>query len=384
MPNFTHILDGQPSRVLLRKVFPHFDKLKFLYFCPRRTLDHKKRQIRWIINNQNDYDVVVIDHSMEPFYVPEPHATERNWHTRNRQLHNELVSAIHKPVIVFHGDPSVNSSIHRYLPTFYFLVRDHPGNYEFCLQHATTHKPSTLSWLNNGLRAQRCHLLTQLWDKKYFNTEKIMYSFYNNQTYTPNSPIDYQKDVQDLSLLDLEWLEKTCSAQTVQSVRNKLNDIWHHLPIEIDQYFAFVERYNLAWLDSIMDISNTSAFSHAHGHIVSETSIFTHRFMTEKTFKPIAMGMPTLVHHHSNTIQYLEEMGFDMYRDIVNQSYDNEHNYEKRTKMLVDSIDRYVLDTPEIPDDRKIQNIHHFYSDELYNQQVTKLINDVEQVLSDK
>lgn len=378
--NYEKFFDIQPNRALLNHVLPYFNNLNFGYFHPRRPLTLVKKQIRNLIANQHKFDMIIIDHSFEPFYVPNQHPLEQPWHTENRELTNKLVASLHVPTLILHNDTTVDTVQQRYVPSFYFLVRDHPGNNGYCLQHATSVKKHLVSWLNNGVRDHRCHLLTKLWDKSYCNTDKFLYSFYNKQTFDPTGMQHYSETPR----LDLRWLIESCSKDTVNAVADKMQEIWPNLPVEIDKHFSNVKLYDTKWFETINDVSDSKAFSECTANIVSETSIFTHMFLTEKAFKPIAMGMPIFVQHQPHTIKFLEQMGFDMYSDIINNSYDSETNYEKRMDMLVDAVDEFISIPPSISNDRILNNVNDFFSDERYSNQIQTLIQYIEEAYDDK
>lgn len=370
--------------MLLNHVFPRFNNMKFAYFHPRQPLYYLKQQVSQLIKAQKNFDMVVIDHSLEPFYNPAQHPQEETWQTKVRDITARLVDSLNIPVIIFHSNPQVNTGINRYLPTYYFLVKEHPGNFDFCVNRADQQKKHLVSWLNNGLRGHRCHLLTQFWDKPYRNTDKFLFSFYTNQTFDPNSHSTWTHSPEQLSNLNLSWIEKCCDPQLSASIRNKMSQIWDQLPVTIDDQFTDVVHYDLDWFDYIQDASTSSAFVDSVANIVSETSIFTHQFLTEKTFKPLACGMPIFMQQMPGTVKFLEDAGFDMYSDILDNSYDTVLGYEERMDLLVNAVDKFISQPPAISNTRIRDNVYNYFSDSVANKFLQPLIDSVEEVYYDK
>lgn len=79
--------------------------------------------------------------------------------------------------------------------------------------------------------------------------------------------------------------------------------------------------------------------SDSYVHLVTESSILPRVFITEKTWKPIAMQQIFLVFGTPGTIASLRQLGVDVFDDIVDHSYDNESNWERRLNMVHNSLE---------------------------------------------
>jgi len=89
-------------------------------------------------------------------------------------------------------------------------------------------------------------------------------------------------------------------------------------------------------------------------NIVSETSSqsdddsWTQMFITEKTFKAFAYRQLPLWNAIPGTVQTVRDMGFDVFDDIVDHSYDNIINEDERRIQLLNEIKRickkYTID----------------------------------------
>jgi hypothetical protein len=71
--------------------------------------------------------------------------------------------------------------------------------------------------------------------------------------------------------------------------------------------------------------------------IIVET---TYKFpcITEKTVRPLLVGMPFLAVSCTHYLKYLRSIGFETYNDYFDESYDNEPNLHKRINLLSQSL----------------------------------------------
>ena len=81
---------------------------------------------------------------------------------------------------------------------------------------------------------------------------------------------------------------------------------------------------------------------------VTETNICSS--LTEKTWKPIMLGMPFLMNNHPDCISYLEDMGFNAFTEVFGNYIDVD--YVKTNKNIV-----HILENFEDYDITKIQDI---------------------------
>lgn len=70
-------------------------------------------------------------------------------------------------------------------------------------------------------------------------------------------------------------------------------------------------------------------------YLVTETVATERRHhLTEKTFKPIALGMPFVIVGTHGSLRYLRSYGFKTFGDIWDESYDDEPNDQQRYKKI--------------------------------------------------
>jgi hypothetical protein len=85
------------------------------------------------------------------------------------------------------------------------------------------------------------------------------------------------------------------------------------------------QRMSSCWLDQF-ELCAESMIYH-----VSETVYFGRRkHLTEKTFKPIALGMPFVLSAPAGSLQYLRQYGFKTFDSIWDESYDQVQDDTKR------------------------------------------------------
>lgn len=160
---------------------------------------------------------------------------------------------------------------------------------------------------------------------------------------------------------------------------------WHNTTCNYDwKYFKPIElkltdsfdKNNLT-LDKIFTIPTEYAQSFAQ--LISETSISS-IFMTEKTVIPLLAGKPFLVATAPGYHAFLQELGFELYTEIFDYSFDNELDQEKRFEMVLDNFTKLSsLSLAELPEYyKKIENKIK------YNQQyVMSLENNQPKIIQD-
>lgn len=75
-------------------------------------------------------------------------------------------------------------------------------------------------------------------------------------------------------------------------------------------------------------------------YLVTETVASGHRqHLTEKTFKPIAMGMPFVIVGTCGSLNYLRSYGFKTFDSIWDESYDHEPNDDLRIKKIANLLE---------------------------------------------
>ena len=152
--------------------------------------------------------------------------------------------------------------------------------------------------------------------------------------------------------------------------RNHRDDIYQFIlekNLMRDFHFAYIERNINLWQTNIFsefvdkyfrneNNSGHNAFEHyinddlfntRHGmffdtsyyYISTETSAHDQIcFMGEKTYKAIYHKIPFIILGNPYSLKNLKKEGFKTFDKWIDESYDNETNYEKRKKMIFDEI----------------------------------------------
>jgi hypothetical protein len=123
------------------------------------------------------------------------------------------------------------------------------------------------------------------------------------------------------------------------------------------------QRMSSCWLDQF-ELCAESMIYH-----VSETVFFGRRqHLTEKTFKPIAMGMPFVLSAPAGSLQYLKQYGFKTFDSVWDESYDNCKNDNGRIIILSNLLKKLDSQTEQEKNDmfKKCipiieHNWNHFY-----------------------
>ena len=104
-------------------------------------------------------------------------------------------------------------------------------------------------------------------------------------------------------------------------------------------------------------------------YLVTETVATGRRHhLTEKTFKPIAMGMPFIIVGTQGSLRYLRSYGFRTFGDLWDESYDDEPDDSKRiekiahTLKLLDDLGEYRQAIFDSAQDIIRHNWNHFYN----------------------
>lgn len=128
---------------------------------------------------------------------------------------------------------------------------------------------------------------------------------------------------------------------------------WHRLDGD-----AYTWRY---WKPRLMQLSDRSftqsknqnilpeEYHQSFAQLVSETCVDA-LFLSEKTAVPLFMCKPFLVASCQNFHAFIESLGFKLYDEIFDYSFDTEPNMEKRFEMLLENFKRLTkLPLSELP-----------------------------------
>lgn len=158
------------------------------------------------------------------------------------------------------------------------------------------------------------------------------------------------------------------------------NSNWH-LQHCLERYFNVNNTPSTSSADfNIEDYSNTDI------EVVLETLFDDDRLhLTEKSLRPIACGQPFILAATHGSLEYLKSYGFKTFSSVIDESYDQIENPEKRLEsivLLMKKIANWSADEKyyKINQLQKIAdyNKQHFFSDNFFNRIITELKNNLE------
>jgi len=200
--------------------------------------------------------------------------------------------------------------------------------------------------LNNSCRLHRVYLLTQLLDKN-LSIDNCSFLF---STGTPNG-WKYNRDVFK-SCLDILLQTNIISTELYDKTFN------YSLPkiLDYDNINGIFIHNDLTNLyDIILNLITENLTGMANGDI-SNDKIYT---FTEKTIKPFLAKQIPLFFALPGHLNVLKNLGFDLFDDLIDNSYDTEMNHVKRLDLILNELQRLMMiDLVEF----KNKNKHRFDS----------------------
>lgn len=159
--------------------------------------------------------------------------------------------------------------------------------------------------------------------------------------------------------------ENIAVLDAVKPLKNRYSDIetvFAQQPLPINFAGETDHPMHSCWL-SLFDQSAESLL-----YLVTETVATGRRHhLTEKTFKPIAMGMPFIIVGTQGSLRYLRSYGFRTFGDLWDESYDDEPDDARR----IEKIARVLELLESLEEDRQVifesawdiiqHNWNHFY-----------------------
>lgn len=108
----------------------------------------------------------------------------------------------------------------------------------------------------------------------------------------------------------------------------------------------YLDTENLVENRVDLDTSLDEFYDEVFFSVVSETNFHTNdlkevgRFLSEKTFKPIAYYHPFILLSVPGCLQALRDLGYKTFHPWIDESYDRETNDAKRLRMCVEEVER--------------------------------------------
>lgn len=177
--------------------------------------------------------------------------------------------------------------------------------------------------LNRYVRQHRVALISLLYNNN------LLADGYNSFVIDPSTDLYHRKR---------SWNETLTESNNLFSNLNLMN------AIELENKFPLLLDtnnfdQNLAYTDQtdIKKYVDKTLLS-----LVTETNFMTGTplFLTEKTFKPIGMKHPFILVSRTGTLKFLKTLGYRTFSEVIDESYDNEINDEKRLLLIIKELNR--------------------------------------------
>lgn len=118
----------------------------------------------------------------------------------------------------------------------------------------------------------------------------------------------------------------------------------------------YLDKDDLTINRAVLDDSTNYLYNETYFSVVTETFMFQRerpdeygRFLSEKTFKPVAMRHPFIIASTPNFLVKFKELGYKSFSPYINEDYDNEPDDAVRMMMIVKEIERLsTLSTEEL------------------------------------
>lgn len=147
----------------------------------------------------------------------------------------------------------------------------------------------------------------------------------------------------------------------------------------------YLDSEDLITNKAMLDASTNYLYNETYFSVVTETFFFNRerpddygRFLSEKTFKPVAMRHPFIIVSTPNFLVKFKELGYKSFSPWINEDYDNEPDDALRMMKIVREIERLSNLTQEELEDflvamrdicehnyqlLKNKQLHEFYTD---------------------
>ena len=153
-------------------------------------------------------------------------------------------------------------------------------------------------------------------------TNERLYSFWKhkNWQYSDRGKASMHLDVDTVTEQDSDFTSFIC----------EYNEPWHSIKkiLPYTDLDHTIEPASMPWRMATTHVLWNDIYSDISIEIVCETNTTADTFfITEKTFRPIAYGRLFLIIGSPEFEQNLKRLGFDIFDDIIDKSYDSEGSY---------------------------------------------------------
>jgi hypothetical protein len=169
-----------------------------------------------------------------------------------------------------------------------------------------------------------------------------------------------------ISSLHQEWRQEIVDQKTklTSSQINLITEVFSKYPSNL----YIDSQCTPGWSSASLGQNEFVLFQSAFLHLVTETVFYPNKLhLTEKIFRPIAVGRPFVLAGAQGNLKYLKKYGFETFNKWWDESYDNQANHHIRLHKIINIIEK--LSTEDLQDmyyDMRFvleHNHKHFYND---------------------
>jgi len=218
--------------------------------------------------------------------------------------------------------------------------------------------------LNNQMRCHRIALISYLYGTNLNEKCVITALKLHEKCDIYNNPLDLIP--WDLSEEVVRYLKKGYKC----ACNEHINDYVKYNSTYINNYENFKKLYKL--------------YTNSFVEIISETSYTSYGIMAEKYLHSVyACNFPILIASYGS-VKYLRELGFDMFDDIVNHSYDNIESpclrMETAIQQNIHLFDKNIINEWHTVKDRFLDNVS-FAKDKMYKVFESRIFNEFKKAI---
>lgn len=180
--------------------------------------------------------------------------------------------------------------------------------------------------LNRRWKSHREALVTLLYDKGILNKGHNSFS-------GKDFKIKYNEDISSVN--DYKSMFVDFDSKDLHVVFRRSKSVRELFPLVLDTE-SFARPLALTTQRPLVNFYQSSYFS-----VVTETLYnYPIRFITEKVFRPITHKHPFILLAPPKSLEILKSLGYKTFSSVIDESYDNELDHNKRLIMVVNEIER--------------------------------------------
>jgi hypothetical protein len=231
--------------------------------------------------------------------------------------------------------------------------------------------------LNNNPRPHRVGTVMYMLIRKLGTATKM--SFLSNERIDGESNAEYDYET------FLSW------ALWDDDVRGKFKEIYESQLTDYKFLAEYVYDTNATSGGNVINFNDKLSHHYKHTFIdviTESTCIETSLNLTEKYINSIfGCAFPILIATHGS-VGFIRSLGFDVFDDVINHSYDNEPNHFYRMKKAIDLNYDLLIDSKRIKElwssriDRFERNVNH-YNNVLHEKEFKRLTDEIDTIVSD-